>query len=123
MEHPEFIASVIFEENKFEGHTMLPVIDAFREKYKIEQLVIVADSGLLSSSNIDELQQGGYQFILGARIRNEKQDIQRKILSHKPEKRRNYNHAKGNLNKLLCQSSQKRLFNPRKRTQKKSRNK
>ena len=84
---------------------MLPVIDAFREKYKIEQLVIVADSGLLSSSNIDELQQGGYQFILGARIRNEKQDIQRKILSHKPEKRRNYNHAKGNLKLIISYSA------------------
>jgi len=44
-------------------------------------LVIIADSGLLSSTNIYELQQGGYEFILGARIKNEKRDIQNKILS------------------------------------------
>jgi len=59
----------------------LPIIDAFKNKYSIDQLVIVADSGLLSSTNIDELQVGGYEFILGARIKNEKRDIQSKILS------------------------------------------
>jgi len=75
------LAYDIFEGNKFEGHTMLPIIDSFKEKYQIGQLVIIADSGLLSSTNIDELQRGGYQFILGARIKNEKRDIQRKILS------------------------------------------
>jgi transposase len=75
------LAYDIFEGNKFEGHTMLPIIDSFKEKYQLEQLVIIADSGLLSSANIDELQRGGYEFILGARIKNEKRDIQNKILS------------------------------------------
>ncbi len=75
------LAYDIFEGNKFEGHTMLPVIDSFKEKYRLEQLVIIADSGLLSSTNIDDLQRGGYEFILGARIKNVKRDIQNKILS------------------------------------------
>lgn len=75
------LAYDIYEGNKFEGHTMLPVLDSFKEKYNLEQLVIIADSGLLSNSNIEELQAGDYEFILGARIKNEKWDIQRKILS------------------------------------------
>lgn len=75
------LAYDIFEGNKFEGHTMLPVIGSFKEKYQLEQLVIIADSGLLSNANIDELQRGGYEFILGARIKNEKQVIKNKILS------------------------------------------
>jgi transposase len=75
------LAYDIFEGNKFEGHTMLSVIDSFREKYRLEQLVIIADSGLLSNANIYELQTGGYEFILGARIKNEKRVIQNKILS------------------------------------------
>jgi len=75
------LAYDIFEGNKFEGHTMLPVIDAFKEKYNLDQLVIIADSGLLSNTNIDELQRGGYEFILGARIKNEKRETQSKILS------------------------------------------
>lgn len=66
------LAYDIFEGNKFEGHTMLPVLDTFKEKYKLGQLVIIADSGLLSNANVEELQKKGYEFILGARIKNEK---------------------------------------------------
>jgi len=75
------LAFDIFEGNKFEGHTMLPVLDAFKEKYKLEQLVIVADSGLLSTQNIEDLQQKGYEFILGARIKNEPKSLKDKILA------------------------------------------
>ncbi len=60
---------------------MLPIIDSFKSKYQIDKLIIVADSGLLSTSNIDELQQKGYEFILGARIKNESKTIKNKILS------------------------------------------
>ncbi len=74
------LAYEIFEGNKFEGHTMLPVIDKFKEKYKLDKLVIIADSGLLSNKNITELQNKGYEFILGARIKNETQSIKNKIL-------------------------------------------
>ena len=44
------LAYDIFEGNKFEGHTMLPVIDTFKEKYGLDQLVIIADSGLFSEA-------------------------------------------------------------------------
>ncbi|MBN2349567.1 MAG: IS1634 family transposase [Bacteroidales bacterium] len=77
------LAYDVFEGNKFEGHTMLPVLDSYNEKYNLEQMIIIADSGLLSNANINELQSAGYEFILGARIKNEKHDIQRKILSLK----------------------------------------
>ena len=75
------LAYDIFEGNKFEGQTMLPVVDGFKDKYKIEKLVIVADSGLLSNQNIEELQAKGYDFILGARIKNESKSTKEKILS------------------------------------------
>lgn len=79
------LAYDIFEGNKFEGHTMLPIIDSFRKKFKLDQLIIVADSGLLSSKNIEELQSKGYEFIIGARIKNEKTSIKEKILALKLE--------------------------------------
>ena len=75
------LAYEIHEGNKFEGYIMLPIIDSFKSKYQIDKLIIVADSGLLSTSNIDELQQKGYEFILGARIKNESKTIKNKILS------------------------------------------
>lgn len=75
------LAYDIFEGNQFEGYTMLPIIDSFRSKYDLKQLVVVADSGLLSVKNIEELQSKNYEFILGARIKNESKAIQEKILS------------------------------------------
>jgi transposase len=56
------LAYEIFEGNKFEGHTMLPILDAFKQKYSLERLIIIADSGLLSRSNIEELQSKNYEF-------------------------------------------------------------
>lgn len=75
------LAFDIFEGNKFEGHTMLPILNSFKEKYNLDKLVIIADSGLLSNQNISELQQKGYEFILGARIKNESWYIKDKILA------------------------------------------
>jgi transposase len=74
------LAYEIFQGNTFEGHTMLPVLDAFKARYGLDKLVIVADSGLLSKSNIADLQDKGYEFILGARIKNESQTIKNQIL-------------------------------------------
>lgn len=60
---------------------MLPVIDSFKTKYNLKQPIIVADSGLLSNTNIRELKEKDYEFILGARIKSESQSIKDKILS------------------------------------------
>ena len=69
----------IFEGNKFEGHTMLPVIEAFTKKYQMEQLIVVADAGLMSHKNIEQLTQKGFTYIIGARIKNETSEVQKKI--------------------------------------------
>jgi transposase len=74
------LAYDIFEGNKFEGHTMLPVIESFRRKYNLTNLVVIADSGLLSNANIEELKSKQYEFVIGARIKNESDAIKRKIL-------------------------------------------
>lgn len=77
------LAYEIFEGNKFEGHTMLPVIEAFKAKYKLDKLVVIADAGLLSNGNIIELQRQHYQYILGARIKNESEVVKKQILALK----------------------------------------
>ena len=79
------LAYEIFEGNKFEGHTMLPVVEAFKKKYQLERLVVIADAGLLSNDNLQELQSQQYEYILGARIKNEKDSLKRQILALKPE--------------------------------------
>lgn len=76
------LAYEVFEGNKFEGHTMIPVIESFKKKYQINKLVIIADAGMLSNKNIAELLNKGYEFILGGRIKNETDNIKEKIFLH-----------------------------------------
>ncbi|MDP3928933.1 MAG: IS1634 family transposase [Bacteroidota bacterium] len=73
----------IFEGNKYEGETLLPVINHFKSKYAFQNLTIIADSGLLSNKNIEQLKAQQYQFILGARIKNMNKEVTAKILSLK----------------------------------------
>jgi len=70
----------IFEGNTFEGHTLLPIIEKMCRKYDVGKPVIVADAALLSKENIKYLTNEGYQFILGARIKNESAELKRQIL-------------------------------------------
>lgn len=75
------LAFEMFEGNKFEGQTMLPVIEKFKTRYNLQHIVIIADAGLLSHQNIQALCDLNYQFILGARIKNESKALQQQILS------------------------------------------
>ena len=75
------LAYEIFEGGKFEGHTMLPVINLFRRNYKVSELVVVADAGLLSEKNMRVLRENKYSYILGARIKNESDWIKSEILN------------------------------------------
>lgn len=77
------LAYDIFKGNQFEGHTMLPIINAFQVKYDLDKLVVVADAGLLSKENIELLEQGGYEYILGARIKSVSHALKEKILALK----------------------------------------
>jgi transposase len=60
----------LFEGNTFEGHTLIPVLEKFQEKFHLRKPIVVADSGLLSRKNIQQLKAKGYTYILGARIKN-----------------------------------------------------
>ena len=71
----------IFEGNTYEGHTLIPFLEKMSQKFKLKKPVVIADSGLLSKNNIEALEKNGYEYILGARIKNEKETIKTQILS------------------------------------------
>ena len=70
----------IFEGNTFEGHTLMPVLEAIERKYKLGKPVVVADAAMLSSKNLRRLEEAAYPFIVGARLRNESEELQQEIL-------------------------------------------
>lgn len=62
------VAYEIFEGNKFEGHTFIPIISAFKKKHGIDKLTVVADAAMLSLDNVKALGKSGLSYIVGARV-------------------------------------------------------
>lgn len=71
----------IFEGDTYEGHTMLPVLKKIRERYELDEIFVVADSGMMNKDNIAELKKEGFKFIVGARLKNLAKEMTAKILN------------------------------------------
>lgn len=71
----------VFEGNTYEGHTLIPFIEKISTKFKLNKPIVVADAGLLSKENIEALESNGYEYIIGARLKNETASLKSKILS------------------------------------------
>jgi len=71
----------LFNGSQYEGRTMLPIVEDFVQRFKLDDFVVVADSGLMNKTNISLLESGGYKYILGARIKNETDKTKQWILS------------------------------------------
>ena len=56
-----------WEGNKAETTTIIPIVEAFQAAHGIEELVIVADAGMLSAANLTALDDARLRFIVGAR--------------------------------------------------------
>lgn len=72
----------IYEGNIFEGHTLIPFLEKISAKFDLGKPIIVADAGLLSNNNINTLETKGYEYILGAKIKNESDKIKKQIIQH-----------------------------------------
>jgi len=79
------LAYSIHEGNKYEGHTMMPIVEDFVKKFDLKDFIIVADSGLMNKDNIKLLEEGKYKYIIGARIKNESAEVKEWILSLEKE--------------------------------------
>jgi transposase len=70
----------VFEGNTSETKTLIPVLESFQTRFNLDKPIIVADAALLSQKNIDALVAGGYQYILGGRLKNESDMIKKQVL-------------------------------------------
>jgi transposase len=72
-----------FSGDTFDGHTLIPSLKILKDKYNIDNVVYVADSGMFNKDNLKELEQleeFNFNYIVGARIKNQPKDIKEKIL-------------------------------------------
>ncbi|MGV7852636.1 IS1634 family transposase, partial [Mycobacterium kansasii] len=57
-----------FEGDKAETLTIIPIVTAFQQRHGIADMVVVADAGMLSASNLRDLDAAGLRFIVGSRV-------------------------------------------------------
>lgn len=70
----------IHEGNRYEGETLVPMIQKMERRFGLKHPTVIADAGLLNRNNLKELEDNGYDYILGARIRSAKQETKDCIL-------------------------------------------
>ncbi|SDB80398.1 Transposase DDE domain-containing protein [Raineyella antarctica] len=72
----------MFEGNKAETTTLLPVIEAFQARHQVRDLVVVADAGMLSAANLNALEDAGFSFIVAARQSKAPAELQGHFEAH-----------------------------------------
>ena len=64
-----------YEGNKAETTTIIPIVKQFQERHSLVDMVVVADAGMLSSSNLKDLDEAGLRFIVGSRVTKAPADL------------------------------------------------
>jgi transposase len=98
----------IFEGNTYEGHTLIPFLESISCKFNLGKPVVIADAGLLTGKNIAALQETRYEYIIGARLRNESKAIQEQIIQRKYDDGSVYVIQQNEVQRLLVHYSAKR---------------
>ena len=107
----------IFEGNTSETKTLIPVLESFQKRFDIAKPIVVADAAMLSEKNILALQSNEYQYILGARLKNESDEIKEKVLGLEVEEDKP-KELKSKYGRLIVSFSSKRAYNDNKNRQK-----
>ncbi len=63
----------------YEGHTLIPAVNKLRQTYDIGQVVFVADAGMMTSKNMEEMELNNIEYIVGCRLKSLPHSIQNKI--------------------------------------------
>jgi transposase len=98
----------IFEGNIYEGNTLIPTIGKIAKKFDLKKPIVVADAGLLSMDNITALEEGGYEYIIGGRVKSEAASVKKQILEAKLSDGKTITITKNNSTKLIVSYSDKR---------------
>ena len=56
-----------FEGNKAETATMIPMINDFMDAYDLDDVIVVADAGMISAANRQALERACLSYVLGSR--------------------------------------------------------
>ena len=70
----------VYRGRQYEGHTFADALKRLQQKYQIDKVICVADTGMMNTNNIKEVEGSDFEYIFGERLRNMAQGIQNEIL-------------------------------------------
>lgn len=108
------VAVEMFEGNKFEGHTILPSIIKFKNRYGIKNLTVVADAAMLSVDNLNELKKYNVNYIVAARLSNLSKEFTEEMVKRLNRKEDVYFRKETDNGILICSYSKRRAVKDRK---------
>ena len=71
----------LFPGATYEGHTLKPVMDKLKKIYQIDEMIFVADRGMLSDDNLSYLEANKIPYIVGARLKSLSKKRQEEVLA------------------------------------------
>jgi transposase len=66
--------------NTADVKTLIPVVDRLWRRFRIRKICIVADRGMISQETINDLEEQGWPYILGARMRKQ-EEVRERVLA------------------------------------------
>ncbi len=63
----------LFAGNTYDGNIVPEVLDRLKERFQLRWLLFVGDRGMVSEKNLEALDEAGYDWIVGVRLRTRPQ--------------------------------------------------
>lgn len=64
------VACEIWPGNTADMTTLVPIVRALKQRFRIGQVILVCDRGMVSAANLTALEAAGFQYIVGMKMRN-----------------------------------------------------
>lgn len=74
------VCSELWPGNTTDVKTLIPIVERLKKRFGIHRICIVADRGMISADTIKELEEIGWQYILGVRMRNQS-EVKQEVIS------------------------------------------
>jgi len=70
----------LFPGNTYEPHSLPAIVEKLKTKYHITRIILVADRGIITKDNLDELRKAQMEFILGMRLWSMTEEWQSRVM-------------------------------------------
>jgi len=60
----------VYRGKQYEGYTFSDALKRLKEKYQIDKVICIADTGMMNADNVQEVIEADYDYIFGERLKN-----------------------------------------------------